>query len=95
LFPNWGKKLYLDVVSSLVMAELVSVHDLQATVVDFFKNQAGDYLKNTTLTPDSLVQSYTSLDPLISALAIASVFASAHWFLGLVTRNYSQVGKYG
>ncbi|KAH8549713.1 hypothetical protein BGW37DRAFT_500525 [Umbelopsis sp. PMI_123] len=75
------------------MADLVSVQDLQATVLDFVQNQAPIYLKNTTLAPESLLQSYISLDPLISALAIATVFSIAHWFIGLVTSNYSQVDK--
>jgi hypothetical protein len=76
------------------MAGLVSLQEMQATVLDFVHNQAPIYLKNTTLSPESLLQSYTSLDPLITALAIATVFTIGHWFLALVTNNYSQVGKY-
>ncbi|KAG2188060.1 hypothetical protein INT44_000811 [Umbelopsis vinacea] len=75
------------------MAGLVSLQEMQATVVDFVQNQAPIYLKNTTLAPESLLQSYTSLDPLISALAIATVFSIGHWFLALVSNNYSQVDK--
>ncbi|KAG2177836.1 hypothetical protein INT43_003083, partial [Umbelopsis isabellina] len=64
-----------------------------ANVVDFFKNHAVEYMHNTTLTPESVLQSYTTLDPLISALGFASVFASVHWILALLTSNYSQVDK--
>jgi hypothetical protein len=75
------------------MNGLITSQELQANVIDFFKNHAVEYMHNTTLTPESLLQSYTSLDPLISGLGFASVFAFAHWILALLTSNYSQVGK--
>lgn len=75
------------------MNGLITCQELQTNVVDFFKNHAVEYMHNTTLTPESVLQSYTTLDPLISALGFATVFASVHWVLALLTSNYSQVGK--